>query len=240
MTAFARVTAVLALWAASLSPAIAADELVTTARLPDGETIPYMVTDAPVAPRFAVVLMPGGSGRLEPRIEDGRLKFSFGGNFLIRSRRLFADSDFVAIAADATGAAERMLALVADIERRFVGVKIYIVGTSASTRATMSLARTIDGRVAGFIHTSSFSEISGLDTRGLKSRNLLVHHANDICRVTPFWGAERAHERYQTPLIAMRGGISVGDDCEVRAHHGYNGIERETVEKIKAWIRTEP
>ena len=34
----------------------------------------------------------------------------------------------------------------------------------------------------------------------------------------------------------MDGGKSTGDDCEAYAHHGYYGIERETVEKIKQWI----
>jgi len=34
----------------------------------------------------------------------------------------------------------------------------------------------------------------------------------------------------------MSGGRSVGDECEAQAYHGYNGIERETVDKIKQWI----
>jgi hypothetical protein len=35
----------------------------------------------------------------------------------------------------------------------------------------------------------------------------------------------------------MEGGISVGDPCEAFAHHGYNGIEKETVYAIKNWIK---
>ena len=34
----------------------------------------------------------------------------------------------------------------------------------------------------------------------------------------------------------MSGGTSTGDDCEAYAHHGYNGIEQATVDRIKAWI----
>ena len=37
-------------------------------------------------------------------------------------------------------------------------------------------------------------------------------------------------------IVQKYGGTSVGDDCEGRAHHGYNGIEAETVARIKAWI----
>jgi len=47
---------------------------------------------------------------------------------------------------------------------------------------------------------------------------------------------EASHRNYGTELIEVEGGKSTGDDCEAFAHHGYNGIERETVDKIKAWI----
>jgi hypothetical protein len=30
--------------------------------------------------------------------------------------------------------------------------------------------------------------------------------------------------------------VNHGDPCEGRAYHGFNGIEREVVEKIAAWI----
>ena len=32
------------------------------------------------------------------------------------------------------------------------------------------------------------------------------------------------------------GGVSVGDHCEALAYHGFNGIERETLDAIKKWI----
>ena len=34
----------------------------------------------------------------------------------------------------------------------------------------------------------------------------------------------------------MSGGTSTGNDCEALAYHGYNGIEQQTVDRIKAWI----
>jgi hypothetical protein len=45
-----------------------------------------------------------------------------------------------------------------------------------------------------------------------------------------------SHRKYGTELIEMSGGTSTGDDCEAYAHHGYNGIEQATVDRIKAWI----
>ena len=129
-----------------------------------------------------------------------------------------------------------MLAIVRDLEGRYGKVAIYIVGTSRSTEATMALAKPLDGRVAGFIHTSSMSNIASFDPRGLKSRNLIVLHVNDACRVTSPSAGVASNRKFGTELIEMSGGTSTGDDCEAHAYHGYNGIEKETVDRIKAWI----
>ena len=64
-----------------------------------------------------------------------------------------------------------------------------------------------------------------------------MHHKEDGCRVTPFFAAEASQQRFGNDLIAMEGGISVGDPCQPFGHHGFNGIERETIDAIKQWIR---
>jgi hypothetical protein len=130
-----------------------------------------------------------------------------------------------------------MLALVSDVRQRFPAAKICIIGTSRSTLSTMDLSEHLDGKVDCFVHTSSMSAIAQLDTRKFKSRHLLVHHKQDGCRKTGFYSAQNNHESFNTPLFVMEGGISQGDPCEAFAYHGYNGIENETVDKIKAWIR---
>lgn len=222
--------------AALAIPAWAADELVTSARTAGGESVPYVLTTKPGAPAFAVILMPGGKGILNPRLDGGKLVLSAGGNFLIRSRELFADGQFVAASTDATSTPDRILAIVRDLEKRYGKIAIYVVGTSRSTEATMALARPLDGQVAGFVHTSSMSGIAGFDPRGMKSRNLIVLHVKDACRVTSPASGIASHNKYGTELIQMEGGKSTGDDCEAYAYHGYTGIEQQTVDKIKAWI----
>jgi hypothetical protein len=69
------------------------------------------------------------------------------------------------------------------------------------------------------------------------NRHLIVHHRNDSCKNTSFAAAELSHERFGNDFIVMEGGISIGDPCEPFAHHGYNGIERETADAIKKWIK---
>ena len=209
----------------------AADELASAG------TISYMLTTGGGTPAYAVILMPGGAGILDPQLNNnGKLTFRMGGNFLIRSRALFATGPFVAASTDATTSPDRILAIAGDLQRRFGALKVYVVGTSRSTESTMALATPLDGRVAGFVHSSSMRAIATFDTRKFRSRHLIVLHKRDACRVTPPAAGEVSHKTFGTELLEMDGGKSIGDDCEAFAHHGYNGIERDTVEKIKAWV----
>lgn len=214
------------------------DVLITTARYEDGEIVPYMLTRINLSQaRYALVLMPGRAGTLDPRLYEGKLVFQASQNFLIRSRALFADDQTVVASTDSTGSAERMSAIVRDLRSRYPNAAIYIIGTSRSTMSTMQLAERMDGQVTGFVHTGSMSSIATFDTRNLKSNHLLVHHINDACGLTGFSGALHNHEKFGTTLIAIKGGIASGDPCEAWGHHGFNGVEQETVSKIKEWVR---
>jgi hypothetical protein len=217
-------------------PAFAAEDLVVSVKATDGDTVRYVLTSVGSTPRYAVILMPGGNGRLQLQPQDGRLIAKLSDNFLIRSRALFADPQFVAASTGATSTPSHILAIVGDLERRYGKLAVYVVGTSRSTERTLELTRSLDGQVAGFVHTSSVNAIGSLDPHKLKSRQLLVAHRRDGCRVTRPSFAEASHRDYGTELILVDGGRSVGDDCEPWAYHGYNGIEKETVDKIKAWI----
>ena len=220
-----------------LSPAAWAGDELAAGKMADGSSVPYVLTTGGGTPRYAVILMPGGRGIMSPRVDNnGKVSFQMGGNFLIRSRALFAEGPFVAASTDATSTPDRILAIVADLQRRYPGIKVYVVGTSRSTEATMWLAKPLDGKVAGFVHSSSMNGIASLDPRGLKSRYLIVLHKMDACTATKPSNGMASSKSFGTELIVMEGGRSVGDDCEAQAYHGYNGIERQTVDKIKAWI----
>jgi hypothetical protein len=214
----------------------ARDELVTTAVTSGGETIPNILTTKSGTPAYAVMLMPGGKGILNPRLVNGQLAFDFGGNFLIRSRELFADGRFVAASTDATSAPGRILAISQDLRRRYGAIAVYVIGTSRSTEATMALAGPLDGQVAGFVHTSSMNGISTFDPRKYRSRHLVVYHRRDACRATNPSSSAASRASYGTETIEIDGGKSTGDDCQAFAYHGYNGVEAETVAQIKAWI----
>jgi hypothetical protein len=215
----------------------AAEELVTTARSASGDAVPYVLNSAGPPPKYVIILFPGGTGIMNPRMQGGRLVYDYSGNFLLRSRPHFVDADFATIATNASDSEERIQAILDDLHRRFPQAKVYLAGTSNGTHATMKLAGYLQDRIAGVIHTSSRAQIYSFDAKQYRNRQLVVHHVNDWCRVTPYSAALRSHEKFGNDFIAMEGGISVGNECEAFAHHGYNGIERETAEAIKAWIR---
>jgi dienelactone hydrolase len=229
-----RLFAVFALTAFMVSPAMAQ----TTEELVSAGDVPYILNRASAQPKYVVILFPGGAGTVDPRMQDGRLVYGYKGNFLVRSRPHIVDEEFATVTTNTTQDEERIQAVLDDLKRRFPAARVYLMGTSNGTGATMALAGYLSDRIAGVIHTSSRSEIRLFDARKYRNRHLVVHHKDDICRVTPFFAAEESHLRFGNDFIAMEGGISQGDPCEAFSHHGYNGIERETIEAIKKWIRS--
>jgi len=199
--------------------------------------VPYILNSINGTPRYVVILFPGGTGRVDPRIVNGELVYGFQGNFLLRSRPLIVDDEFATVTTNSSDSEARIQAVLDDLKRRFPAAKAYLMGTSNGTASTMKLAGYLSERIAGVIHTSSRSEIQSFDSRRYRNRQLIVHHKSDGCRGTPFFAAESAHQRFGTDFIALQGGISVGNPCEAFAYHGYNGIERETIDAIKKWIR---
>jgi len=214
------------------------DQLIDNVRYSDEFTVPYILTSQHQSPRYVLILMPGGAGTLNPHINnEGKLQFGFAGNFLIRSRNQFCDSQFTTASTNSTESPERMGALVNDLQTRFPNAKICMVGTSRSTYSTMGLAEKFDGKIDCIIHTASMNQIARFDTRKFKSRHLMVHHKNDPCHLTTYASTQSNHERYITPLITMEGGSSTGDACQAFSFHGFYGIEQQTIDQIKAWIR---
>ena len=221
----------------SMQTCLAEETLITSAHYASGEQVPYILNHKNPSPKFVLILFPGGSGAVNPRMEDGKLVYGFKGNFLLRARKFIVDDEFATVTTNSTESKERIQALLDDIKIRYPAAQIYLAGTSRGTFSTIALAPYLEDKIAGEIHSSSMNQIYFFDARKFKNRHLVVHHRNDQCRATPFSSAESSHTKYGNDFIAMEGGISTGDPCEAFSHHGYNGIEEETVAAIKKWIR---
>ena len=69
---------------------------------------------------------------------------------------------------------------------------------------------------------------------------LVVHHEQDACRYCLYRDIPGLMEKLgaapRKQLMAFRGGNDRGDACQAFAYHGFNGLEREVVTQIAAWL----
>lgn len=217
---------------------------------------------APDNPRAAVILLAGGHGGLQIFPNGG---FRWGdGNFLVRTRDLFAQQGLAVAVVDAPsdrqsapflGGFRQSPEHVADLKaviawmREKTGVPVWLVGTSRGTQsaawATTQLPRA-DGGPDGLVLTSTI--LSDPNSRAVPAMPLervavpvlVVHHQQDGCKLCAFSETPGLMAKFtaapRKELIAVSGGTSKGDPCEAWAYHGYNGLETEVVGRIGAWI----
>jgi hypothetical protein len=212
-------------------------------------------------PQAAVILLAGGHGGLQ--ISDNG-SFGWGkGNFLVRSRRLFADQGLLTVVVDAPsdrqmppylsgfrGTSKHVMDLKAVIAwvRKQANVPVWLVGTSRGTQSAAYTATYLSGHDGpdGLVLTSTILTdskefpVTSLQLDRVQIPVLVVHHVDDGCRHCSYAHIRRLMDALanapKKELIPVRGGQSQGDPCEAWSHHGFNGIEPEVVDKIAAWI----
>ncbi len=217
----------------------------------------------PDKPRAAVILFAGGDGGIQTQ-PDGSIRRS--GNFLVRSRQLVADQGLTTVVIDAPSDKQSHPFLsgyrqteehVADVKaviawlRQQAKIPVWLIGTSRGTQSVGHIATRLprdEGGPDGIVLTATVLNdprsraVPEMALDRIRIPVLVAHHREDSCRVCLYSDVPRLMEKLTTPprkeLITFDGGISTGDPCEARAHHGFNGIELEVVNRIAAWITT--
>lgn len=240
-----------------------------TPRLVDIPTRPNvtqrMVVLTPDKPKAAVVLFAGGHGGL--RI-SGPQSFSWGaGNFLVRTRELFASQSLTVAVVDAPsdrqsppylGGFRQTAEHVADVKAVIAWLKqqaklpVWLIGTSRGTQSAAFVAAQLapaDGGPDGLVLSSTIladarsRPVPKMPVGKIQVPTLIVHHKHDECEHCKYDDLPQLVDKLtavpRKELVTFEGGKSQGDPCEAMAYHGFNGIEREVVAKIAAWI-TQP
>jgi dienelactone hydrolase len=217
----------------------------------------------PDTPKAAVILFAGGHGGLQIS-DNGHLRWGRN-NFLVRTRQLFAENNLVVAVIDAPSDRQSVPYLggfrqtsehVADIKaviawlKQQVKIPVWLVGTSRGTQSAAFIATELsvpDGGPDGLVLTSTIlSDDKGRPVPAMPLQKiaipvLVVHHENDGCKLCSYDHIPLLMSKLTaTPkkeLITMKGGENRGDPCEAMAHHGFNGIEKEVVDKIADWIK---
>lgn len=228
---------VLSLLAAMMAcEARAADQAIVLTR--DSDLYRALLTMPKGAPKASIILFPGGQGRLRIAA-DGTLE-SGENNQLVRTRDAYAARGFAVMTLDLYTDRAAALAYMAKLKRPVVFV--------ATSRGTLRAAEAIkdgvkpDGLVltAGMLDPNLRGESvpSILGSPAALPPTLIVHHRMDGCRVTlpggvePFaaWSSGKVRK-----TVWLDGGISTGDPCQARSHHGFNGIDGAVVSAVASF-----
>lgn len=249
---------------AALGSASAEDIVTLPTR--DGVTQSYLLS-APAAgkARGVAILFAGGVGKVNLEREAGRAVLARG-NFLVRSRRLFAGSGIIAAVVDApsdqaggmhnsfrkgSAHAADIRAVVADLKKRFDGLPVFLIGTSMGSVSAAYVGSALGSEVNGVALTSSpfrpsgsrsrhgDSNLSDFDLAGIRSEVLIVHHKEDGCVTCPYDEAQR--RTGNIPLVSVSGGKPPeSDPCEAMSAHGFLGREADAVDAIVNWMLKQP
>ena len=220
-----------------------------------------MVVISPPNPKAAVVLIPGGHGGLQIS-SSGSFKWG-DGNFLVRTRQLFAGQGFMVAIIDAPsdrqsppylGGFRQKPEHASDIKaaiawlREQSKVPVWLVGTSRGTQSAAYAATELSGPdgpdgivLSSTVLTDDKSRpVPAMPLGKIRIPALVVHHEQDGCAHCAFANVPALMEKLanspRKEVLSFKGGQNKGDPCEAMAYHGFNGLEREVVQQTAAWI----
>ncbi len=220
-----------------------------------------MLVLSPRNPKAAVILFPGGHGGLQIS-SNGSIRWGKN-NLLVRTRQLFAEKGLLVVLVDAPSDRQCPPYLrgfrqtpghVADIKaviawvREQARVPVWLVGTSRGTQSAAYIAMELTGPEGpnGLVLSSTILKdaktrpVPAMPLDRLRIPVLVIHHERDGCRLCPFsdipYLMERLSKASRKQLLKFEGGLNRAGPCRALAYHGYNGLDREVVAQIVAWI----
>lgn len=253
-------------WLAALFMALASQAMAQiTQKVVDIPTRPgvtqRMLVLTPPMAKGGVVLFAGGHGGLQI-FPNGSLKWG-DGNFLVRTRQLFAEQGLMVAVVDAPsdrqsppylGGFRQKPEHVADIKaviawmREESKAKVWLVGTSRGTQSVAYIATELPGPEGpdGIVLTSTVlvddkgRPVPAMPLGKIRIPVLVVHHVQDGCALCEFAKVPTLMAKLDNSpskeLLTFNGGENKGDPCEAMAYHGFNGLDRDVVQQIAGWI----
>jgi len=247
------------------SVTVQAEKLVTLKTRPGVEQ-KFLLTE-PKDPVASVILFAGGKGALGLSSFLGVPTIGWGkGNFLVRTREMFARSGLMVAVVDAPSdrqskrgmyegnyrdSAEQVTdidAVISDLRKR-KDVPVWLVGTSRGTESATSVAINSKQHPDGLVLTSSMSvsnatgtEVTVMALDKVKIPVFIVANSEDACRVTPPEGAQEIADWLENaPTVEVKifsGGTKPkSEPCNAWSYHGFFGIEDQVVAAIVGFIK---
>ena len=221
-----------------------------------------MVVLTPPEPKATVILFSGGDGGLGI-YPNGSLQRG-NGNFLVRTRQLFAAQGFLVAVVDAPSDRQggnwlqgfrQTSEHVADIKaviawaREQAKIPVWLVGTSRGTQSAAYVATELAGGndgPDGLVLTSTIltdkkgRPVPAMPLDRLHIPVIVAHNKDDACKLCDYSRIPSMMDEFtnvpRKQLLTFSGGKSEGDPCEAFSYHGYNGIETDVVNQVSAAI----
>jgi len=241
-------------------PVLGAPEVIAVPAASGGPQLVWF--DRPAAPWAAVILFPGGNGKIGIAA-DASIRNT--GNFLVRTRQTWLAQGVAVLIPDVPNGWDDLLnrrsttdyatdvAALVRLARERTRAPVWLVGTSNGTiAAAAGAARLTRGEIAGVVLSSSVTRLGrqarqsetvfSVPLGDINVPVLIVAHQDDTCVATPPTDAERLRAALRaTPrgeVVMATGGLPpTSAPCEARSAHGFLGIETEVVARITGWMR---
>lgn len=247
-----------------LTTAASAEEELMEVATPRGVTQKFLLIRTN-EPKATAILFAGGKGSLglskglfgNPAIGWGK------NNFLVRTREALARHGLMVATVDAPSDHQGKRGMlggfrsspqhVADIDtviarlREIADAPVWLVGTSRGTESATNVAVNSTQHPDGLVLTSSMTvsdnkgqAVTDFDLSSIRMPTLITHHKHDRCLVTVpddvgFIEGSLDH----APVVKVQwfdGGREQSNPCQAMSHHGYLGIEDQTVDAIAQFI----
>ena len=251
------------LFGTSVSGPVVQEEIVTLETRP--QVFQNFLLAKPDNPVASLILFPGGAGVLNASVHADQLHSRPGkNNFLVRTRKNFAEHGFVVAIVDAPpdrkdgmlygfrNSAEHVKDIEAIIAylKKSLGLPVWLIGTSRGTESATYVAIHSRKKIEGLVLTSSMTvknekgeTVTGMALDQIRMPTLVVAHYSDACHWTPPDGAKKIAKRLvNSPKVEVKyfsGGYSSSSrPCGALTAHGYLGIEGKVVTAIADFVKT--
>ena len=244
-----------------------ANPQVVTIDTREGVKQTFLLVSPSGPPKVALIMLPGGSGRVNIRIKEGEILFGKNA-FLQRTMDQFVANGMLVALVDTPSDQQDMSVqfrktedhvrdiegVISNIRQGHRDIPVYLIGISRGGVSVAYIARHLGAKVAGIVsmsgHLADRNSVGllGFDYKALKQRILMVSHKNEGCPHTRYSDWLDVAKKYNIPLISVTGGYqqlekSAGDrfpECRSWAHHNFLGIERPVSAEISNWILQKP
>jgi dienelactone hydrolase len=218
-------------------------------------TLSYLL-DMPEKKDIAAILLviPGGSGVINLKTKDGKIRHDLQNNLFIRSTTMLHERSIGLAIPDVPSDRSKgvnvtfrkgrehaadLRTVLKDLRTRYTKSKIYFAtsgsGGVSALFAAGNLGKDLDGVILAGAETS---QLHAYDYSAVKTPVLMIHHMEDSCDSSPVIEAREIADRYSFSLIPFSGGVpdKDKDPCSFRTKHGLFGLEVKAAATISDWI----